>query len=173
MSEFESRILVRTDLSRFRRENGSKSIAFTNGCFDILHRGHVTLLSEAKGAGDLLVVGLNSDQSARNLKGPARPLMPQEDRAFMLLQLRPVDYVTIFDEETPIETIMELEPDVLVKGAEYGPGEIVGEDFVEGRGGRVIRVEMVGRYSTSEIIDKIKEELRLENDRESRSRLEE
>lgn len=164
MDEIGSRILGLDDLSRLRREHGSERIVFTNGCFDILHRGHATLLSEARESGDLLVVGLNSDLSARKLKGPARPLVAQEDRAFMLLQLCSVDYVTIFDEETPIEAIKELEPDVLVKGAEYGQGEIVGEDFVEGRGGRVLRIEMVGRYSTSEIIDKIKEELRLESE---------
>ncbi len=122
------------------------------------------MLAEAGESGDLLVVGLNSDLSARKLKGPTRPILPQEDRVFMLLQLRSVDFVTIFDEETPIEVIRELEPDVLVKGAEYGPGEIVGEDFVEGRGGRVLRIEMLGRYSTSEIIDRIKEELRLESE---------
>ncbi len=114
----------------------------------------------------MLVVGLNSDRSTRSLKGPGRPLMTQEDRAFMLLQFRSVDYVTIFDEETPIETIERLEPDVLVKGAEYGPGEIVGEDFVVSRGGRVVRIDMVGRYSTSEFIDKIKEEPRRDLDDE-------
>ncbi len=167
MREIESRIIDRGDLSRFRREHGSAKIVFTNGCFDILHRGHATLLAEARKSGDLLVVGLNSDRSARKLKGPARPLLVQEDRAYMLLQLRSVDYVTIFDEETPIETIEGLEPDILVKGAEYGPGEIVGEEFVESRGGRVLRIEMVGRYSTSGIIDKIKEELRLDRDEET------
>ncbi len=164
MDEIESRILGRGDLSSFRREHGSKKIVFTNGCFDIVHRGHATLLAEAGKSGDLLVVGLNSDLSARRLNGPTRPILAQEDRAFMLLQLRSVDFVTIFDEETPIEVIRELEPDVLVKGAEYGPGEIVGEDLVEGRGGRVLRIEMLGMYSTSEIIDRIKEELRLESE---------
>jgi rfaE bifunctional protein nucleotidyltransferase chain/domain len=161
----ESRILDRGDLVRLRRDHESKLIVFTNGCFDILHRGHVTLLAEAKASGDLLVVGLNSDLSARKLKGPSRPFVGQEDRAFVLLQLRPVDYVTVFDEATPIEAIQALEPDVLVKGSEYGEGEIVGEDFVLGRGGKVLRVAMVGRYSTSGIIERIEEELRKDRER--------
>ena len=164
MRDIESRILDRGGLSAFRREHGSESIVFTNGCFDILHRGHAILLAEARGAGDVLVVGLNSDGSAKRLKGPTRPLLGQEDRAFMLLQLSSVDYVTIFEEDTPLETIQELRPDVLVKGAEYGPGEIVGEDLVEGWGGRVLRVAMVDRYSTSGIIERIKEELRRDRD---------
>jgi D-beta-D-heptose 7-phosphate kinase/D-beta-D-heptose 1-phosphate adenosyltransferase len=164
MRDIESRILGRGELSSFRREQKSKSIVFTNGCFDILHRGHAILLAEARGAGDLLVVGLNSDDSARRLKGPTRPLLGQEDRAFMLLQLRSVDYVTVFEEDTPFETIQELRPDLLVKGAEYGPGEIVGEEIVEGWGGRVLRVAMVDRYSTSGIIERIKEELGRDRD---------
>ena len=130
-----------------------RTVVFTNGCFDILHRGHVTLLAAAKALGDCLVVGINSDDSVRRLKGESRPLNGQEDRAHVLLGLRSVDYVTVFDEDTPIETIEALEPDVLVKGAEYGSGEIVGEDFVLARGGRVERIEMVGGYSTSGIIE--------------------
>jgi len=105
--------------------------------------------------GDCLVVGINSDDSVRRLKGEGRPLNGQEDRAEVLLALRSVDYVTIFGEDTPIETIEVLEPDVLVKGAEYGSGEIVGEDFVLGKGGRVERISMVKGYSTSGIIEKI------------------
>ncbi len=132
-----------------------RTVVFTNGCFDILHRGHVTLLAAAKALGDCLVVGINSDDSVRRLKGEGRPLSGQEDRAHVLLGLRSVDYVTVFDEDTPIETIEALEPDVLVKGAEYGSGEIVGEDFVLARGGRVERIEMVKGYSSSGIIEKM------------------
>ena len=132
-----------------------RRIVFTNGCFDILHKGHVTLLDTARAFGDCLVVGINSDDSVRRLKGEGRPLNVSEDRAEVLLALRSVDYVTIFGEDTPIETIEALEPDVLVKGAEYGSGEIVGEDFVLGKGGRVERIEMVKGYSSSGIIEKI------------------
>ena len=153
----ENRILKRRKLGTFRRTHGDETIVFTNGCFDLLHRGHVELLLSAGGLGDFLVVGINSDSSMNRLKGPPRPLVSEDDRAFLLLQLRPVDYVTIFDEDTPLETIQELEPDVLVKGAEYGPGEIVGADFVEKRGGKVIRLAMVDGYSTSGFIDKIRE----------------
>ena len=105
--------------------------------------------------GDCLVVGINSDDSVRRLKGEGRPLNSQDDRAEVLLALRSVDHVTIFGEDTPIETIEALEPDVLVKGAEYGSGEIVGEDFVLARGGRVERIEMVKGYSSSDIIEKM------------------
>ena len=105
--------------------------------------------------GDCLIVGINSDDSVRRLKGEYRPLNSQDDRAEVLLALRSVDHVTIFGEDTPIETIEALEPDVLVKGAEYGSGEIVGEDFVLGKGGRVERIEMVKGYSTSGIIDRM------------------
>ena len=152
----ENRILKRQELGAFRLEHGGERIVFTNGCFDLLHRGHVELLLNASRLGDFLVVGINSDASMRRLKGPPRPLVGEDDRAFLLLQLRPVDYVTIFDENTPLETIEELKPDVLVKGAEYGPGEIVGADFVEKRGGKVIRVAMLDGYSTSGFIDKIR-----------------
>jgi len=132
-----------------------RSIVFTNGCFDILHRGHVTLLDAARAMGDCLVVGINSDDSVRRLKGEGRPLSGQEDRAYVLLGLRSVDYVTVFDEDTPLEAIEALEPDVLVKGAEYGSGEIVGEDFVLSMGGRVERIEMVKGYSSSGMIKKM------------------
>ena len=155
MNDSSGRTIARGDLGVFRRENSGRSIVFTNGCFDILHRGHVSLLKQARAMGDCLVVGINSDDSVRRLKGEGRPLNGQEDRAEVLLALRSVDYVTIFGEDTPIETIEVLEPDVLVKGAEYGSGEIVGEDFVLGKGGRVERISMVKGYSTSGIIEKI------------------
>ena len=155
MNDSSGRTIARGDLGAFRRENSGRTIVFTNGCFDILHRGHVSLLEQSRALGDCLVVGINSDDSVRRLKGEGRPLNVSEDRAEVLLALRSVDHVTIFGEDTPIETIEALEPDVLVKGAEYGSGEIVGEDFVLTRGGRVERIEMVKGYSSSGIIDKI------------------
>jgi D-beta-D-heptose 7-phosphate kinase/D-beta-D-heptose 1-phosphate adenosyltransferase len=115
----------------------------------------VELLEKARAMGDCLVVGINSDDSVRRLKGGGRPINTARDRAEVLLALRSVDYVTVFPEDTPIETIEALEPDVLVKGAEYGSGEIVGEDFVLARGGRVERIEMVEGYSSSGIIEKM------------------
>ncbi len=156
MKDFGRRVLARAELARFRALNRGARIVFTNGCFDILHRGHVELLAEARGFGDCLVVGLNSDASVARLKGAPRPLVGEEDRAAVLLGLRSVDYVTVFGEDTPLETITALEPDVLVKGAEYGPGEVVGEEFVESHGGRVERVAMVAGYSTTSLIERIR-----------------
>ena len=149
-------MLKRGELGRFRARNKGARIVFTNGCFDILHRGHVELLAKARSFGDSLVVGLNSDASVARLKGAPRPLVGEEDRAFVLLGLRSVDYVTVFDEDTPFGAITALEPDVLVKGAEYGPGEIVGEEFVERHGGRVERVAMIEGFSTTSLIERIR-----------------
>lgn len=149
-------ILDRKDLSAFRKRNPDKRIVFTNGCFDILHRGHVALLKEARSQGDCLVVGVNTDDSVRRLKGAPRPLVPEKDRAFVLLELRCVDHVTFFGEDTPLETIEELLPDVLVKGDEYAPEDIVGAGFVESSGGRVVRVRMVGGFSTSALIKRMR-----------------
>ncbi len=149
-------ILENNELETFRRLHRDESIVFTNGCFDLLHRGHIVLLLEAKRLGDCLVVGINSDSSVVRLKGPSRPFVNEQDRAFLLLQLRPVDYVTIFDEDTPLETIQRLEPDVLVKGAEYPLEDIVGAEFVEGRGGSVVRVSMLEGYSTSRFLEKLR-----------------
>ncbi len=155
MNNPSGRTIEREGLGDFRRENPGRTIVFTNGCFDIIHKGHVTLLEAARAMGDCLVVGINSDDSVKRLKDEGRPLNGQDDRAHVLLGLRSVDYVTVFDEDTPIETIEALEPDVLVKGAEYGSGEIVGEDFVLSKGGRVERIEMVKGYSSSGIIEKM------------------
>ncbi len=149
-------ILKKNELETFRRLHRDERIVFTNGCFDLLHRGHIVLLLEAKRLGDCLVVGINSDASVVRLKGSSRPFVNEEDRAFLLLQLRPVDYVTVFDEETPLETIRRLEPDVLVKGAEYPLDDIVGAEFVEGRGGSVVRISMLEGYSTSSLIEKLR-----------------
>ena len=156
MADVRDKMLSRGALGRFRARNGRERIVFTNGCFDILHRGHVELLRRAKSYGDVLVVGLNSDASVRRLKGRRRPLVGEKDRAFVLAALEAVDRVVIFDEDTPLETIRALEPDVLVKGAEYGKGQIVGADIVEGRGGRVVRVPMKKGFSTSLLIEKLR-----------------
>lgn len=155
MNDPEGRVLTRDGLARLRRERPAERIVFTNGCFDLLHRGHVTLLAQARVLGDCLVVGINSDESVRRLKGHARPICGERDRAGVLLALRSVDYVTVFGEDTPLETITALRPDVLVKGAEYGPGEIVGEELVGSLGGSVVRVEMVAGVSTSAIIERL------------------
>ncbi len=155
----EERVLDREDLDHLRKRHRGERIVFTNGCFDILHMGHIWLLREASALGDRLVVGINSDDSIRRLKGQGRPLSSQEDRAGILLELRSVDYVTIFEEDTPLETIRALRPDILVKGDEYSRDEIVGAVFMDETGGRVKRVPMMGGYSTSGLIEKIREGL--------------
>ncbi len=133
------------------------SIVFTNGCFDLIHPGHIALLEQAKQEGDFLVVGLNSDASVRRLKGPTRPIMDQRARRTVLEAIRYVDQVIIFEEDTPLRLIEEIRPDVLVKGAEYDEEEIVGADLVRSYGGRVVRAEMVRGYSTSAIVSYLRE----------------
>jgi rfaE bifunctional protein nucleotidyltransferase chain/domain len=134
----------------------SKKIIFTNGCFDIIHAGHVTYLYEAKSYGDILIVGLNSDDSVRRLKGKSRPLNNQRDRAVVLSSLDMIDYVCIFDEDTPYNLIAEVKPDVLVKGGDYDKDSIVGADIVKKNGGAVITIPLLEGRSTSILIDKIK-----------------
>ena len=141
------------------RSNG-KRVVFTNGCFDLLHRGHVEFLNEAKRFGDLLVVGLNSDASMSRIKGKNRPIVPQEDRAFVLSNLAAVDYVAIFEEDTPLEMISALLPDVLVKGADWGIDEVVGKEVVEGAGGLVRTIPLVPNRSTTDIVKKIVKDFR-------------
>ena len=133
-----------------------KRIVFTNGCFDILHVGHVTYLAKAKRLGDTLVVGLNSDASVRAIKGRGRPINSGRDRALVLASLESVDYVTVFGEPTPERLIKKLKPDVLVKGADWKHGNIVGSDFVKARGGKVARVPFVKGYSTTSIIKQMR-----------------
>ncbi len=135
------------------REN--KVIVFTNGCFDILHAGHAYYLKKAKELGDILVVGLNSDESIRRIKGPQRPIIPQHMRAYLLDSLKPVDYVVIFEEDTPEKLIRAIRPHVLVKGADWEIKDIVGADFVLSYGGRVERIEFKFDISTSAIIRRI------------------
>ncbi|MEW5701744.1 MAG: D-glycero-beta-D-manno-heptose 1-phosphate adenylyltransferase [Candidatus Zixiibacteriota bacterium] len=138
-------------LRRQWRRRGLR-VVFTNGVFDVLHRGHLDLLVQARGYGDVLVVGLNSDASTRRLKGPGRPVNSQRDRAALLASLRPVDCVCLFSESTPLRLIRELHPDVLVKGAEYDRDAIVGADLVTGWGGTVRRVRMRAGYSSTNLI---------------------
>ncbi|MBI1336869.1 MAG: D-glycero-beta-D-manno-heptose 1-phosphate adenylyltransferase [Phycisphaera sp.] len=141
------------ELQAHRRQG--KKIAFTNGCFDILHAGHVQYLREARRTGDLLVVGLNSDSSIRNLKGPDRPVNHEADRVMVLSELQSVDYVVVFGEQTPIKLIRAIKPDTLVKGADYKKSQVVGADIVEKHGGRVVLVDLVQGRSTTNIIGKI------------------
>ncbi len=137
------------------RARGAK-VVFTNGVFDLLHPGHVRYLQDARQLGEALIVGLNSDRSVRANKGPERPIMPEAERAEILLALDCVDAVAIFDEDTPDAIIKRVQPDVLVKGADWGPNNIVGRDTVEARGGRVVRMELLKGYSTSELLRRVR-----------------
>ncbi len=138
------------------RSASAVKIAFTNGCFDVLHRGHVQYLENAKETAGLLLVGLNSDASVRRLKGEDRPFVQQDDRAFVLSRLESVDIVCIFDQDTPLELLRRVRPDVLAKGADYTLEQIVGRDFVESYGGKVMRIPLVQGRSTSSILGKIR-----------------
>lgn len=139
-----------------RRAKGQKMV-FTNGCFDLLHAGHVDYLEKARSLGDFLVIGLNSDLSVRKIKGPERPVNPQEFRARVLSGLECVDYIVLFDEETPERLIKELKPDFLVKGSDWKEDQIVGADFVKSYGGNVIRIDFSYQVSTTGLIGKIKQ----------------
>ncbi len=132
------------------------TVVFTNGVFDVLHTGHVRYLQRARALGDALVVAVNSDRSVRATKGPDRPITPDRERAEVLAALACVDAVVIFDEDTPYGIIDRLQPDVLVKGADWGPDEIVGRDLVEARGGRVARIPVVQGLSTTEIVRRVR-----------------
>ena len=132
-----------------------KKIVFTNGCFDILHIGHINYLREAKNKGDALIIGLNNDASVKKIKGQGRPIIPQNERAEILAALEFVDFVTIFEEETPLNLIKEIKPDVLVKGGDWKKEEVVGSDFVESYGGKTVLIPLVEGKSTSLIIEKI------------------
>lgn len=133
-----------------------KVVVFTNGCFDLLHPGHVALFEGARAQGDILVVGLNSDRSVRILKGEGRPLVPEAERAETLAALDAVDRVLVYDEDTPLSVIRALRPDVLVKGADWAPDAIVGRREVEEAGGRVVRVELLPGRSTTSVVDRIR-----------------
>lgn len=133
-----------------------KKIVFTNGCFDIIHRGHVEYLAKASNFGDILILGLNSNASVRKLKGENRPVQDQNTRALILAAFSFVDFVIIFDEETPYELIKLIKPDFLVKGADYKPEEIVGFDILQSYGGQVKTIELVKGHSTTNIIERLK-----------------
>lgn len=133
----------------------NKKIIFTNGCFDIIHPGHIHILSKAKSLGDILVVGLNSDLSVKKLKGDKRPLVSEDDRSRVLLSLRFVDYVIIFNELTPLKVIKKIKPDFLVKGGDYNENDIVGSDFVKASGGQVEIIKFLDGYSSSNYIDNL------------------
>jgi len=142
---------------RFGREKrNGKRVVFTNGCFDLLHPGHIHSLEAARALGDFLIVGINSDESVRILKGQGRPLIPQDERAEILASLECVDGVVIFDELTPREVIAALLPDVLVKGSDWPGNQIVGREEVEAAGGKVVLIDNVPGYSTTEILQKIR-----------------
>jgi rfaE bifunctional protein nucleotidyltransferase chain/domain len=142
-------------LGLLEKVRGKKKIVFTNGCFDLLHAGHADYLNRAKSLGDILVVGINSDASMRRIKGEKRPILPQQMRAYLLDNLKPVDYVVIFEEDTPLELIKAIKPDVLVKGADWDLERIVGADFVLSYGGRVERIAFSFDISTSNVIERI------------------
>ena len=145
---------IQKQLLKWREEN--KKIVFTNGCFDIIHRGHVDYLSKAKDLGDILIIGLNTDQSVRNIKGNTRPIQDENSRAIILASMQFVDAIVFFSEPTPYTLIKEIQPDILVKGADYKKEDIVGYDIVSQRGGKVETIEFIEGYSTSNIERKIK-----------------
>ncbi len=141
-------------LKEHRRQG--RRIVFTNGCFDILHAGHVRYLAQARRLGDVLVVALNTDRSVRSIKGPDRPVVRQEERAFVMAGLESVDYVTFFDDETPLSLIEALQPDILVKGGDWKADSVVGGDVVRSRGGDVVILPYLEGASTTNIIEKIR-----------------
>lgn len=131
-------------------------VVFTNGCFDLVHRGHIHLLRQAKALGDILIVGLNSDVSVKTIKGPDRPIMPEADRIELIAALEMVDYVVVYSEPDPYHTIAAIKPNVLVKGGDWSADEIVGADVVEQNGGRVAVVPYLPEFSTTQIIERIR-----------------
>ena len=142
---------IRSDL---KKEN--KALVFTNGCFDILHKGHAVYLNQARSLGDVLIVGVNSDRSVKVLKGDSRPVNNENDRAFLLDNLKSVDYVIIFDEDTPYNLIKDIVPDYLVKGGDWKEEDIVGWDIVKSAGGKVMSLDYVDNYSTTNTLKKLK-----------------
>lgn len=155
MSNIKSRTEIKLIREQLKQQN--KKVVFTNGCFDLIHSGHVDYLVKAKDMGDVLILALNSDLSIRSIKGDKRPILKQDERAFIVSNLKPIDYVTFFNEDTPAEIISELVPDVLVKGADWAIEKIVGREIVEVNGGEVKTINFVNDQSTSNIIKIIKE----------------
>lgn len=153
-------IISRDNISRIAQEirSQNKTIVFTNGCFDIIHPGHIYYLSEAKKFGDYLIIGLNTDASVRRLKGEGRPINSEQDRAIVMDGLKPVDIVVFFDEDTPLALIQEISPNVLVKGGDYKADTIVGADFMKQTNGKVVIIPFLEGKSTTKIIEKINKE---------------
>lgn len=154
MKKIRSAPALKRVRARLRREG--RKVVFTNGCFDLIHGGHVHLFREAKAQGDVLIVAVNSDASIKRLKGPTRPIFPLAERMEVLAALKDIDFVTWFEEDTPQNIIASLLPDVLVKGGDWGAGEIVGTAEVESAGGRVYRVRYLKGHSSTNIIEKIR-----------------
>ncbi|MFQ5532355.1 MAG: D-glycero-beta-D-manno-heptose 1-phosphate adenylyltransferase [Candidatus Methylomirabilales bacterium] len=152
LKTLEELVTITRDLRRQGRQ-----VVFTNGCFDLLHRGHVRYLDQAKTLGDVLIVAINSDASVRTLKGPDRPVMSHEERAELVASLGVVDYVIIFEEANPERVIQELEPDVLVKGGDWPVDQVIGRQLVESRGGQVLTLPYVEGASSSELLRRIQE----------------
>jgi len=152
-----SKVISLKKIVKIRKElkKEGKKVVFTNGCFDILHKGHVHLLKRAKKLGDILIVGLNSDSSVKRIKGEKRPIFSVRDRAFVLSSIDVVDYIVIFNEDTPLKVIKAIEPDVLVKGADWDKNSIVGREIVESLGGKVVRIPLLKGFSTTSVIKKI------------------
>ena len=152
MARFYHRAELREERGRWKREG--KTVVFTNGCYDLLHPGHIRLLEGARSLGDILILALNSDSGTRRMKGPTRPILPEAERCQLALALEAVDAVTLFDEETPRELIAEILPDVLVKGADWSHF-VAGREEVEAAGGKVLNLPMEPGYSTTNIVDRI------------------
>ncbi len=153
------KVLSIPELKSFREalREQKKKVVFTNGVFDIIHRGHIEYLSKAKNLGDVLIVGINSDASVRRIKGDKRPIVSESDRAFVVVNLLPVDFVCLFDEDTPLNLISAIVPDILVKGADWKVDDIVGKEVVEKAGGKVITIDFIPDRSTTSIIDRVLE----------------
>jgi rfaE bifunctional protein nucleotidyltransferase chain/domain len=148
--------LAELKVIRAEAKRQGQSVVFTNGCFDLLHRGHVHMLRAAKACGDALIVAVNSDRSVQTIKGPRRPVLPESDRVELIAAMEMVDYVVLFDEPDPYQLIAALNPDVLVKGGDWSAEKIIGADVVQRNGGRVAVVPYLKGFSTSEIIERIK-----------------
>ncbi len=155
IEQIQNKIVSREQLVERLKSRGDQRVVFTNGCFDLVHRGHVDYLSRARDLGDLLILGLNSDSSVRRLKGPSRPIVDEKSRALLLAAFQFIDYVVLFEEDTPYELIKAAQPDILVKGGDYKPEEIVGYDIVKQRGGQVVTIDFVPGFSTTNIVEKL------------------
>ena len=151
-----TKILDRTRVIHLYGRPREESIVFTSGCFDILHRGHVEYLTHARSLGDRLIVGLNTDASVKRLKGPSRPFVEQDDRAYVMAALACVDAVTLFDEDTPAVLIGALLPDVLVKGGDYAPDQVIGREVVESHGGRLVLIPFISGRSTTALLQRVR-----------------